>query len=290
MKAKYLQEFIEIMPILTEIMQEDMTIVVHDLVEETILACETAKTLPSTAFKIGDSFTLEDRPAFQELKRENRQISALVPNDFFGVPIKLKLTPAVDETGEVVAAVAIYKGIEQEEKINDISSTLYTSIEQLSAGIEEIASNSQQLATFIKEIVDFSAQTQSNISGISNIVKGIKNISSQSNLLGLNASIEAARAGDAGRGFSVVAKEMGKLSNLSKDSADKVGKSLLEIKDAMETIVQQIGETSITSDNQAAATEQIAATIDEILGVTKQLSDIAKISTMAEALAKDKRH
>ncbi|WP_088225054.1 methyl-accepting chemotaxis protein [Desulfosporosinus sp. FKB] len=284
MKTKYLPKFIEIMPILAEITRENMTIVVHDLVKETILACETAKTLPSTAFKIGDSFKLEDRPAFRKVKKENKQIAAMVPNNFFGVPIKLILTPVEDETGAVVAAIAIYKGIEKEEKINGISSILHTSIEQLSAGIEEIASNSQELASFIKEIVDFSSQTQNNIGGISNIVRGIKNISSQSNLLTLNASIEAARAGDAGRGFSVVAKEMGKLSNLSKDSSDKVEKSLLNVKEAIETIARQIVKTSLASDNQAATTEQIAATIDDILGVTKQLSDMARIDTMGEAL------
>ncbi|WP_407313477.1 hypothetical protein [Desulfosporosinus sp. SB140] len=55
------------------------------------------------------------------------------------------------------------------------------------------------------------------------------------------------------------------------------------MKDAIETIAQQIVKTSLTSDNQAAATEQIAATIDDILSVTKQLFDMARIDTMAEA-------
>ncbi|MCR4436858.1 MAG: methyl-accepting chemotaxis protein [Eubacteriales bacterium] len=158
-------------------------------------------------------------------------------------------------------------------------------MEQLNAGIEEVASGSQQLSSFIREIVDFTSRTRDKISEIDSIIQAIKGISSQSNLLALNATIEAARAGDAGRGFSVVANEMGKLSTLSKESAEKIAKSLLDMKNAIETIGEQIGKTSVTSESQAAAAEEIAATADEIVGVVKQLSQMAKVKTLDEALS-----
>lgn len=108
----------------------------------------------------------------------------------------------------------------------------------------------------------------------------IKNISKHSNLLALNASIEAARAGDAGRGFSVVAKEMGKLSNLSKESAERVAGSLSEIKSSIEFIGEKIKIVSLSSENQAAAAEEMAASTDEIVSISKQLTEFAKVETM----------
>ncbi|MCR4434928.1 MAG: methyl-accepting chemotaxis protein [Clostridiales bacterium] len=280
MEEKYLQPFIEVMPYLQEVLQEDMTIIVNDLKTMRFSACVQGDKLKSN-FKVGDEFS--ESEVIKLIRKEKKQVTSKVPKSFFGVHAKGLLTPVTDEKGEVVAVISISKDVDTETKINEIASSLFNSMEQLNAGIEEVASSSQQLSSFIRKIVDFSAQTQDKIKEIDSIIQVIKNISSQSNLLALNATIEAARAGEAGRGFSVVANEMGKLSTLSKDSAEKIARSLLEMKSAVETIAEQIGETSLTSENQAAAAEEIAATTDEIVGVAKQLSDIAKIKTLNEA-------
>lgn len=286
MEAKYLKPLLESMTCLTEIMQDDMAIIVYDLIEFKILAFKTSGVLQSLDLKPGDSFAIEGRPAFQSVIKDKKQIASLSPRNSSEEPTKVLLTPILNEKEETVAAVAVIKSTEVEMKVEDISLKLFNYMEQLNAGVEEIASSSQQLAIFIKEIVNFSEQTKDKLREIDGIIRDIKKISKQSNLLALNASIEAARAGDAGRGFHVVAKEMGNLSGLSKNSADKVAKSLSEMKSAIETIVQQINQTGMNSENQAAAIEEIAATTDEVVGVTKHLSDIAKIDTVEEALAR----
>lgn len=283
MEAKYLQDFIKIMPLLKEVMQMDMTITVYDFIENKVCAKEVGGIELKSDMKIGDSFDIEKYPGLLAVKKGRKQITARTQKEKGNA--KFVFSPVVDEEkGTVVACVAVRTSMEMERKIEDISSILYNSIEQLSSGIEGIASNSQQLAIFIKEIANFSIQTQSKITTINSTTNDIKNISTHSNLLALNASIESARAGDAGRGFSVVAEEMSKLSNSSKISADKITKSLLEIKDAIETINQQIGKISLTSENQAAATEQIAATSDEIVGLARDLADMVKIDTIDKAL------
>ncbi len=282
MEEKDLQKFIEAMPVLNGVMQDDITVVVFDLRKEIISAYAPGQLkMPS---KVGDP--LANMEVYNFVKKTKKQFPSIVPTRFFGVPAKGLLTPVFDENGEVVAIVSISKSIENETRIEEITSSLFSSMEQLNAGIEEIASSSQQLSTFIKEIVDFSAQTEGKIKDIDSIIQVIKNIATNSNLLALNASIEAARAGEAGRGFSVVAKEMGKLSNLSKESADKVAGSLLDIKKAIEFISKKINTTSLTSENQAAATEEMAATTDEIVTIVKQLSDISKVKTVDEIMSK----
>ncbi|EGW40651.1 methyl-accepting chemotaxis protein [Desulfosporosinus sp. OT] len=280
MEEKYLQKFIEIMPSLNEVMQDDITVIVFDLRQE-IIAAYAPGQLKMPA-KVGDRIKVMDN--YNHVKKTKAQLESIVPTRFFGVPAKGLLTPVFDENGEVVAIVSVSKSIEKEAVIENSTSELFSSMEQLNAGIEEVASSSQQLSTFIKEIDEFSAQTEDKIKDIDSIIEDIKNISKHSNLLALNASIEAARAGEAGRGFSVVAKEMGKLSSDSKESAEKAAESLLEIKKAIELISEKIKRTSLSSENQAAATEEMAATTDEIVSIAKQLADLVKVKTVDEII------
>ena len=205
--------------------------------------------------------------------------------EILGVRAKGVNSPVFNEKGEVVAAVVFAKSQETEAQIEDISSSLLNSMEQLNAATEEVAVNSLSLSLFIKETDSFSEKTENKINEIDYIIDVIKNISSQSNLLALNAAIEAARAGDAGRGFRVLANEMGRLASLSKDSAEKISTVLLEMKKAIETIGQQIHQSSFTSDGQSAATEEIAAATEEMLGVVKELSEMAAIQTLEESMS-----
>lgn len=284
MEERDLQKFIEIMPSLNGVMQDDITVIVFDLRKEIIAAYAPGQLkMPS---KAGDP--IKNMENFNLVKKSKEQLSSIVPTRFFGVPAKGLLTPVFDENREVVAIVSVSKSIEKEAKIEEGTSKLFSSMEQLNAGIEEIASSSQQLSTFIREMDEFSSQTEKKIKAIDGIIEDIKSISKHSNLLALNASIEAARAGEAGRGFSVVAKEMGKLSSLSKESAEKVAGSLLEIKEAIEFISGGINKTSLSSENQAAATEEMAATTDEIVSIAKQLSDLAKVQTVDEIISQKK--
>ncbi|MCB8815228.1 methyl-accepting chemotaxis protein [Desulfosporosinus shakirovi] len=285
MKAKYLKDFIECIPNFLEVMQDDLSISVYDIPQKKIIALEGSGKLSKDTNKVGDPFIIEERPLLNAVKNEKKQLISLPPVEH-GTSMKLLLTPVLNEEDKVEAIVAVSKSLESERKIENISATLSSSIVQLSSGIQEIASNSQMLSSVIKEIADFGEQTQMKISEINGIINEIKKISSHSNLLALNASIEAARAGEAGRGFDVVAKEMGKFSTLSKTSADKVAKSLLEMKEAIETISTKISDTSLASENQAAATEEIAATSDDIVGVVRQLSDFARIDSAEETIAK----
>ena len=278
MEERYLRKFIEIMPILNGVMQDDITIIVFDLRKEIIEAYAPGQLkMPS---RVGDP--IKNMENYNYVKRTKKQLPSMVPTSFFGVPAKGLLTPVFDENGDVVAIVSVSKSIEKETQIEKSTSMLFNSMEQLDAGIEEVASSSQQLSTFINEIDEFSSLTEEKIKDIDSIIEDIKNISKNSNLLALNASIEAARAGDAGSGFSVVAKEMGNLSSKSKESAEKVAKSLSDIRTAIELIGEKIKRTSLSSENQAAATEEMAATANEIVTIAKQLSDLAKVKTVDE--------
>ena len=123
--------------------------------------------------------------------------------------------------------------------------------------IEETATDQQRIEHVVKEAQD-----------LGSLVLLIKNISSQTNLLALNAAIEAARAGEAGRGFAVVADEVRKLS-METDVA--VGKINIGINSVAESIRQQFQDKLSHIDEERAALTQFAAQLASLGSGYQQL-------------------
>lgn len=108
------------------------------------------------------------------------------------------------------------------------------------------------------------------------LVDLISNITSQTNLLSLNASIEAARAGDAGRGFAVVANEVKKLAEQSADAADQIANVVSDIKKSIETAVVKIDIGSKTVQESTQAVDTTNSSLKQIFDSTRQVNTIIK--------------
>ena len=97
---------------------------------------------------------------------------------------------------------------------------------------------------------------QQSLKGIEQISGFIMEVAEQTNLLGLNAAIEAARAGDAGRGFGVVAEEIRKLAQRSRESVRQISTALENISAHARTVESQMqGTTSISQQLAKSSTE-----------------------------------
>ncbi|MBO5178432.1 MAG: MCP four helix bundle domain-containing protein [Lachnospiraceae bacterium] len=109
---------------------------------------------------------------------------------------------------------------------------------------------------------------------IENIIAEIENIASQTNLLSLNASIEAARAGDAGRGFAVVADEI-------RDLADQSAKSAVDTRELVNNTLREIEEGSRVANRTADVLFGVVDAIQKIAETSKTLSENTQVQAEA---------
>lgn len=116
---------------------------------------------------------------------------------------------------------------------------------------------------------------------IENIVDTIQEIASQTNLLALNAAIEAARAGDSGKGFSVVAEEVKKLAEESSESSKKIDILIKEIQKDIKLAVESINKSNSEVEDGVKivneSNKQFESIRDEVEEVAKQSKDISDL-------------
>ncbi|WRO23656.1 methyl-accepting chemotaxis protein [Metallumcola ferriviriculae] len=147
--------------------------------------------------------------------------------------------------------------------------------QQLSGVSENLTGGAQELATITQTISQEAGKIGQQIRQTDGIMKLIQEISDSTHMLGLNAAIEAARAGDMGRGFSVVAEEIRKLAGNSKASAKEIKENLNEMTKMISLLTGEIEKIAALSEEQAASTEQTNASIQQLQAVAQELEQIA---------------
>ncbi|MCM1566572.1 MAG: chemotaxis protein [Dehalobacter sp. 4CP] len=268
-----LEAYVMVLANLKEIMQEDVMVLITN---RTDALCHYSGYKLNT--KVDSSFKVSDHPHLVEAMRTGKIRSDIMSKERYGIPFASFTYPIKAPDGEIIGCVGIGKSLEKEGRVEEISQGLAATLQQANAGLQEVASGSQGLSFKISNVVKSANESAVKIKEINKVISAISDISSHSNLLGLNAAIEAARAGEQGRGFAVVAEEMRKLAAQSNDSAKMVNEILTQMRESIEGIINEINQIGGIAENQAAATQEITAAIEEVSENSQNLVELSKIT------------
>jgi len=144
-------------------------------------------------------------------------------------------------------------------------------IAQIASSVQEMNASQEELAATMHDMSQISIKASNDVKNANQILGIIQRIASQTNLLGLNAAIEAARAGDLGRGFSVVAEEVRKLSQQSDDSVQDIHKRLNKLNDSIDLLNQRMLQTDKITQEQACVSQSISSMMMDLQEVSNEL-------------------
>ncbi|OLS21132.1 MAG: Methyl-accepting chemotaxis protein 4 [Candidatus Heimdallarchaeota archaeon LC_3] len=211
-----------------------------------------------------------------------------------------------DELGNVTVYLNNLLDFAQElvSRVQEASSSVTAASEELASSTEELNATSEEISSITQQIskgsisqseqISFAAKAtdtlkedyQEKIKGLNLSTELIENITSQVNMLALNASIEAARAGEYGRGFAVVAENIRQLAEETKISLAEVTGVVIDLQKTLERNIISVNssiqgvasiaeETAAGSEEASSATEEQAATSQEMSAAAQELADLA---------------
>lgn len=262
--------FAEVAPYLNNVVPQDMSVAV--IVDGKYVAYEPPKTF-NLPIRVGDP--VKGKTAERCLETGYRVIQAVGSEQALGgIPYFVCGMP-FSNNGKVVGCVLTAQMIANQEKINTIAHGLAASSQEMTAGMEELSSRASALATSSQDIEKLSAGLDQTTKHTDEIVSFIRNVASQTNLLGLNAAIEAARVGELGRGFGVVADEVRRLAVASGESVSRITESLRQIQESVALLSQKIHSIDENVESQAKSIQEIADASQELASMASNLSLIS---------------
>ena len=156
----------------------------------------------------------------------------------------------------------------------NLSTQLADNFIQISETVEILANSAQDITEDQHLLATQISGINNTITEITTVLHSIEKIASSTNMIGLNAAIEAARLGDVGRGFAVVAKEIQNLSQQSKETTVTINKMNKEIMNRINETIAKANNTLKITEDQSAAMEELSATTIEVTSIAERLKTL----------------
>jgi uncharacterized protein YoxC len=215
-----------------------------------------------------------DIPAYL-CQKEDKLIEKDLPKEYFGTSMKAAAVPIKNASGNIIGSIAFGKrdwgtDIKSHSKQLDLSFTnILKVIENLGEGVQTISDSSTKILAEVEK-------TNEDMNKTDEVLKFVENVAKQTNLLGLNAAIEASRAGEMGKGFSVVANEIRKLSTSSSQSIKEINNVLAELKQSTQNIATGISDNDKMLHDQQDNINKINSSITDLNSIAALIKEIGE--------------
>lgn len=264
---------VKLAPALQSLMPLDCIIGISDT--EKLICSLPGKEIKLPTDTVGAKIT-DDLPVSRAIKSGNPQ-RMISPKEVLGISFEATAIPIFNSKGKAIGGIGLGIGLENREILIDNANLVAESSEQTLTTIGELASSAGQLADQQSQLLQLAEEITEQIGETEKIIEIIRGVAHTSNMLGLNASIESARAGEHGKGFSVVAGEIRKMAENSSTAIKDVERILNKIKEKIKVIDEKIEDTSTIGQKQAAATEELSSAMKELAESASNLKKASNI-------------
>ncbi len=155
-----------------------------------------------------------------------------------------------------------------------LSSNLANNFIEISASVEELAADSQSISHNQLDLVAEINQIRDNINEVTKVLNSITRITNETKILGVNASIEAARIGAVGKSFAVIAQQIRKLSETTKQTVDSVSSITEMVEKSIATTMRSADITLASTESQSSAMDKLSETVQDSVALAEKLKSL----------------
>ena len=266
-----LNSYVQIMPTISDLYNGDVGFSITDREKYMF-----AKIAPRLGFQVNVGEPVRQGSAVRRAMEEGHRVKIRADKAVFGVPYLATAVPIRDDCGRIIGAFCFIETTERQEKLKEMAASLTKSMVDMAGTSEEISAQAEQIAALTRELSQATQESQGRVRESDQVLGFIRNISGQTNLLGLNAAIEAARVGEMGRGFGVVAEEIRKLATSSGESVKKIETIIRDIKTDSSHTSEQLQQIDEAINQIAGAMTLLASTVEQAGSLAAQLDKVAE--------------
>ena len=228
-------------------------------------------------FKIEVNQPLKQGSGAYRVIYENRaSLKTVIDKSVRGFPYKVMVAAIHNPRNEIIGSLVLSQSLAHQDELKEMAGGLLKNISTLAATAEEITAQSEEITGITRALAEVANESQTQAMETNRVLGFIREIAGQTNLLGLNAAIEAARVGEQGRGFGVVAEEIRKLATNSTQSIAKINEIIAAIQSGSTATATQIAQVEEGISQVAAATSHMAGAMQELRAMANLLDEKAE--------------